>query len=354
VQRTAYITAFNTGKVYPVTLNQYFNPDYLQYFDAGTIGTAITVGSGPASIAITNDHTGTWPKQVYANTYAICCNFYSGTLSVIDTSNNSIYKTVTLPAGTFPFGIAVAPDNSKAYVTDTQHGLVYPITSIGPGGTFSVGSAITVGAGPTYITFTPDSKHAYVSNGSATTVTVINAATNAVLRTVTVGTTGCKPSGLAATPKPPLTSDPASSTDFTIWVGLNAQNKMVPITDSTGAVGSAMPFAASVQPNSMKISSDGYVAFTSSSVTTTSNFAQTILQGPGSPAVADYGSVTTSAGVAQTTGIAIANDGTYYTLAAGIDELAVNPGANFYCRQDTSPPAAIPNFESAHVLIEVL
>src|SRR5581483_7708881 len=119
VQRTAYVTAYTTGKVYPITLNQYFNPDYGNYADLGTVGSPITVGSNPVGIAITNDHTVTWPSQVYANTYAICCNFFSSTLSVIQTSNNSIYKTVSLPAGSLPYWIVIAPDNSVAYVSDT-------------------------------------------------------------------------------------------------------------------------------------------------------------------------------------------------------------------------------------------
>jgi YVTN family beta-propeller protein len=187
---------------------------------SGTIGTGITAGSGPVAVAVTNDSTGSWPNQVFANTYVICCNFLGASLTVIETSNNTVYTPVTLPAGTYPYAVAVAPNNSVAYVADIQNGVLYPITSIASGGTFSVGSPITVGSSPSALAFTPDSKHLYVSNKGSNTVSVITVATNTVLRTVSLAS-GSSPLGLAATPNPPTVLNPASSTDFTIWVCCN-------------------------------------------------------------------------------------------------------------------------------------
>ena len=52
---------------------------------------------------------------------------------------------------------------------------------------YDVTATITVGTGPRGVAVSPDGTKAYVANGSADTVSVINTTTNAVDATITVG-----------------------------------------------------------------------------------------------------------------------------------------------------------------------
>jgi YVTN family beta-propeller protein len=86
------------------------------------------------------------------------------TVSVIDTEKNQV--TATIPAGVGPYGVAVSPDGSKVYVTNTL------LNATGPRGNVSVidtatnmvTATILVGSYPTGVAVTPDGKKVYVAN----------------------------------------------------------------------------------------------------------------------------------------------------------------------------------------------
>ena len=63
--------------------------------------------------------------------------------------------------------------------------------------TGAVSAPITVGRGPDAVAFTPDGKHAYVTNYGDGTVSVITTATGAVSAPITVGKV---PDGVAICP----------------------------------------------------------------------------------------------------------------------------------------------------------
>ena len=125
-------------------------------------------------------------------------------MSVINTATNAV--TATVPVGSGPLGVTVTSDGAKVYVAN-QGG--NPFTSSGGSGntvsainasTNAVSGTATVGSGAFATAVTPDSSKVYVTNygaGSGNTVSVVNPATNAVTATVTVGT---GPLGIAITP----------------------------------------------------------------------------------------------------------------------------------------------------------
>jgi len=49
-------------------------------------------------------------------------NPYSNTVSVIDTTTNAVVTTI--PVGTYPHGVAVAPDGSHVYVANSNSNTV--------------------------------------------------------------------------------------------------------------------------------------------------------------------------------------------------------------------------------------
>lgn len=164
-----------------------------------------------------------------------------GEIAVIDIASNTVVATIApyvIPVTT-PFGVAVSPDGSRVYVTDSGGVLAILTatntvtatlrTGLGPDvrgvaatpdgrriyvahrqmtgtngavsaidtATFQVIATIPAGAQCTGVATTPDGTRIYATNQGANTVSVIGTATNAVTATVAVGTA---PVGVAITP----------------------------------------------------------------------------------------------------------------------------------------------------------
>jgi YVTN family beta-propeller protein len=118
----------------------------------------------------------------------------SNSVTVIDTATNMVVATV--PVGSFPAGVAVAPDGKHVYVTNFISNTVSVIDTA----TNMVGATVQVGSFPEGVAVTPDGKHAYVANAAPNSVvSVIDTATNTVVATVPVGV-GKQPFGIAITP----------------------------------------------------------------------------------------------------------------------------------------------------------
>ncbi|MCH7883579.1 YncE family protein, partial [Patescibacteria group bacterium] len=94
-----------------------------------------------------------------------------------------------------PHEVAVTPDGSRIYVTDRAT----PIVSVIDTATNRIVKTIAVGIGPGGIAITPDGRHVYVTNRMANTVSVINTAANDVIATIFIGS-GNSPTGVAITP----------------------------------------------------------------------------------------------------------------------------------------------------------
>lgn len=108
--------------------------------DAGTFGSAISVGSGPR-VGILNQ----------AQDNYIVSNYSSDTLSVIDTNSNTVVSSPSTGAGSNPFGLAFSNDFSRLYVVENALDRV----SVRNPSTYAVASNITVGDSPGTITLGP-------------------------------------------------------------------------------------------------------------------------------------------------------------------------------------------------------
>jgi YVTN family beta-propeller protein len=206
-----------------------------------SVTTTIPVGDHPYGVAVTPDGS-----KVYVG------NWFPGTVSVIETATNKV--TATIPVGSIPWGMAVTLDGSKVYVAnsggqpfsvsviDTATNTVIAIIPIPPSRGMAVaprGVAVTPDGSKVYVSNTadlsnsaepgsvsvidtetntvistihlvtvinddsegvavsPDGSKVYVTNDALNNVVVINAATNTVTATISVGT---GPLGVALTP----------------------------------------------------------------------------------------------------------------------------------------------------------
>jgi YVTN family beta-propeller protein len=139
-----------------------------------TVVATITVGPGVPSqtmgVAVTPDGT-----KVYVT------NSGTNTVPVIDTATNTVVTTIS--GFTSPFGVAVTPDSTKVYVANSGTNTVSVIDTA----TNTVVATISVDAGPAGLAVTPDGSKVYVANG-VNTVSVIATATNTVIGApITVG-----------------------------------------------------------------------------------------------------------------------------------------------------------------------
>jgi YVTN family beta-propeller protein len=109
----------------------------------------------------------------------------SGQIAVISTATNSLVTVIPVPGARF-YTVAVSPDGSLVYATNINQNEVTVIDAQAN----SIITNIPVATFPYGIAFSPDGKLAYVTSESGTvgnTVSVINTATNSVLTTITVG-----------------------------------------------------------------------------------------------------------------------------------------------------------------------
>jgi YVTN family beta-propeller protein len=145
-----------------------------------TVVTTVAVGNSPFGVAVNPD-----------GTRAYVANAFSSDISVIDTSTNTVVATVSLE--NTPYGVAITPDGARAYVTNPVSNSVSVVDT----STNTVVATVAVGNIPYGVAITPDGTRVYVTNDQADSVSVIDTATNTVVATVTVGTF---PYGVAVTP----------------------------------------------------------------------------------------------------------------------------------------------------------
>jgi YVTN family beta-propeller protein len=207
-----------------------------------SVGSPITVGNGPSSIAVTPDGAHVYVLNAFDNTVSVIAtatnavvgspipvgtsvshcsvtvcvwggiaitpsgssvyvaNSGDGTVSVIATASNTVVKTIPVVGRTnIPTGIAITPDGAYAYVADFDLNFVSVIATAS---NTVVGSPIPVGEVPWGVAITPDGTRAYVANAGDGTIDVIEIATNTVVHTITlgVGSQGVGPVAVAITP----------------------------------------------------------------------------------------------------------------------------------------------------------
>ena len=138
--------------------------------------------SGP--IAITTDDQFVWSVNPDNNS-----------VSLFNVLNDANQKLAEVPVGVNPWCAAITPNNAKVYVTNQGSGTVSVINAA----TRAVIKTIVVGTEPFGCVLNPDGSRLYVANFSSESVSVINTATDTVFSTIKLGLQGTKPRSLAVT-----------------------------------------------------------------------------------------------------------------------------------------------------------
>src|SRR5215469_16927795 len=104
-------------------------------------------------------------------------------VSVIDTTTQAVVSTVLLPTGATPFGMAITPDGTHAYVTDDNPFRIFVIdTSLALTNLFkAVAPPIDLSSSsviPREVAISPDSASAYVTSTNDSRLAVIDRSNN--------------------------------------------------------------------------------------------------------------------------------------------------------------------------------
>src|SRR5258706_9980560 len=129
--------------------------------------------------------------------FAYITNTGDNTVTVIDTADNSFVTTILVDVQ--PFGVAVNPSRTRAYVVNANPGDDDTVSVIDTSTNTVVGSPILVGTAPFGVAVHPDGSLVYVANSGSDNVSVISTASNTVVATIDLGV-GASPTGLAVTP----------------------------------------------------------------------------------------------------------------------------------------------------------
>ena len=122
------------------------------------------------SVSVFNTSTGTRLKQLKVGTaprsiafapngQAWVTNKQSASISVIDQNTRELLRTIALPAGSQPFGIAASPAGSVMYVALEATGRLLKIDAA----TDATLGSLTVGANPRHVAVSSDGSRVYVS-----------------------------------------------------------------------------------------------------------------------------------------------------------------------------------------------
>jgi YVTN family beta-propeller protein len=124
---------------------------------------------------------------------AYVANVASGTVSVIDTSTNTVVKTIAV--GGTPRAVALNPSGTRAYVASTDSS---GIVSVIDTASWDVVANFGIFKGyPQGVAVSPTGTRAYVTSSNDTNVSVIETSTNTVIARVPIGDTS---SGVAVSP----------------------------------------------------------------------------------------------------------------------------------------------------------
>jgi YVTN family beta-propeller protein len=212
-----------------------------------TVTATIAVGNLPFGVAVTPD-----ASAVYIT------NFSDNTVSVIDTSSNTV--TATIPVGREPLGVAVTPDGRLVYVTNRADSTVSVIDPAVKGSwrqrnhytrlyhrKSMIFPPIAVGHVPAGVAISPDGSTVYVVNQADNTVSVIDTLTNTV--TGSPITVGFSPFGVAITPD-----------GNTVYV-TNSDDDTVSVIDTTTKTVIRSPIPVGVDPLGVTVSADGSTVY---------------------------------------------------------------------------------------------
>jgi YVTN family beta-propeller protein len=168
-----------------------------------------------------------------------------GGVSVLDTATNTVTSTLVDSNGDSPYGVGVAFDGARGYVTNVRDDTLTVIDTP----TNTIDAAVPVGDGPAGVVVSPSGGHVYVSNYLAGTVSVVDTVTNTEIADIPTGNT---PTAVAVTPN-----------GAKLVVVNKFSNDVAVVDTASNAVIGKVP--VSVIPHGVAISPDGARAYVTNS-----------------------------------------------------------------------------------------
>ena len=110
-------------------------------------------------------------------------NETAGTVSVVDAQANKVLKTIKMPEGAKPMGVAVSPDQKRLYVANGR-GKTVAVVDVA---TDSIVGSVEVGVRPWGIALTADGRKLYSANGPSNDVTVVDTDSLKVIKKIPAG-----------------------------------------------------------------------------------------------------------------------------------------------------------------------
>ena len=239
--KTLYVASYASNTITPIDIAK------------GKVGKPIAVGNGPAGIAIA-------PNGKTAYVTDAGSSPIGNTVTPVDLKTGKALSPITVGAG--PQGIAITPDGATAYVADA--GAIVTGQSGGIGNTVTpidlktgqAGKPITVGNAPLAVAITPDGTTAYVTNsysGSVSPITVGSASAGTPIEM-----TG-SPQAIAISGGTAWVADDSSS--------VATGNNLTPISTSAQTAGTPVPVGKN--PTAVAITPNGATAWVVCSGTNT-------------------------------------------------------------------------------------
>jgi YVTN family beta-propeller protein len=94
-----------------------------------------------------------------------------------------VLKTIKMPEGSKPMGVAVSPDQKRLYVA-TGRGKMVQVVDVA---TDSIVGSVEVGVRPWGIAVTPDGRKLYSANGPSNDVSVVDTESMTVIKKIPAG-----------------------------------------------------------------------------------------------------------------------------------------------------------------------
>jgi YVTN family beta-propeller protein len=272
---------------------------------------SVTMMGAPVFAGFWNSPT----NYVSAKSLVYVCNADSGNISVIDGVTGVISKTITLPTGARPLGIAFRPDYCSAYVTDENSKIHFIHDN-------DLSDSIdTSPNNPCHIAIHPNGKFAYISSDGG--ILILDISPKSLSFNTIIGTIG----GLAYTDGMVFTPD-GTRAYIAIDGSWGAESKVHIVDTSSHSIVHTIQLPIPTSPLGVAASPDGTRVYV---VGWTRNNVSVIDSDPSSATYNTVTAVISVAGRARSIALSPSGNLAYVTLdTGGVDVIVTAPSSSQY------------------------